>query len=150
MITINNLDYAIHDVAFEGFVLNYYGNFGNLIFFFIFACQCHKRMRDFKHECHPKWGIGDIAQQKIYSREPHVNQKLYHDASSKMAMLDLDVCIHFNNLTLVDVLSYENLIFHYVQTDTITSFHKFLHEIIATTTIAILMIGVQGEIDGNI
>jgi hypothetical protein len=25
-----------------------------------------------------------------------------------------------------------------------------LHEIIATTTIAILMIGVQGEIDGNI
>jgi hypothetical protein len=150
MITINNLDYAFMMLQFEGFVLNYYGNFGNLIFFFIFACQCHKRMRDFKHECHPKWGIGDIAQQKIYSREPHVNQKLYHDASSKMAMLDLDVCIHFNNLTLVDVLSYENLIFHYVQTDTITSFHKFLHEIIATTTIAILMIGVQGEIDGNI
>jgi hypothetical protein len=57
---------------------------------------------------------------------------------------------HFNNLTLVDVLSYENLIFHFVQIDTFTSFHKFLHEIITTTKIVILVIGVQGEIDGNI
>jgi hypothetical protein len=56
---------------------------------------------------------------------------------------DLDVCIHFNNLTLVDVLSYENFIFHFVQTDTFTSFHKFLHQIIAMTTIAILVIGVR-------
>jgi hypothetical protein len=50
----------------------------------------------------------------------------------------------------VDVLSYENLSFHFVQTDTITSFYKFLHEIIATTTIFILAIGVQREIDKNI
>jgi hypothetical protein len=26
VITINNLDYTIHDVAFESFVLNYYRN----------------------------------------------------------------------------------------------------------------------------
>jgi hypothetical protein len=29
MITIDDLDYIVRDVAFEGFVLNHYGNFGS-------------------------------------------------------------------------------------------------------------------------
>ncbi len=29
MITIDDLDYTIHDVAFEGFMFNCYENFGN-------------------------------------------------------------------------------------------------------------------------
>jgi hypothetical protein len=29
MITINNLDYMVRDIVFEGFVLNHYGIFGS-------------------------------------------------------------------------------------------------------------------------
>jgi hypothetical protein len=29
IVTISNLDYITHDVFFEGFVLNHYGNFGS-------------------------------------------------------------------------------------------------------------------------
>jgi hypothetical protein len=61
-ITTNNLDYTIHDVACEGFVFNCYGNSSSLKAFCIFACRCHRLMWDFNNECHPKWGIGDIAQ----------------------------------------------------------------------------------------
>ncbi len=49
----------------------------------------------------------------------------------------------------MDVLWYENIIFHFVQADTIASFRNFLHDKFATTTIVVLFIGVQREIDGR-
>ncbi len=62
---------------------------------------------------------------------------------------DLDVCIHVNSLILVDVLQYENITFHFIQTNIIAPFRKFLHDKFAMTTIVVLVIGVQGEIDGQ-
>ncbi len=47
------------------------------------------------------------------------------------------------------MFSYENITFHFVQTNTIASFRKFLHDKFAMTTIVVLVIGVQGEIDGQ-
>jgi hypothetical protein len=62
---------------------------------------------------------------------------------------DLDVCIRVNSLILVDVLQYDYNTFHFVQTNIIIPFRKFLHDKFAMTTIVILVIGVQGEIDGQ-
>jgi predicted nucleotidyltransferase len=39
---------------------------------------------------------------------------------------------------------YENIIFHFVQTNTIASFHKFLHDKFATATIVVFVVGVEG------
>jgi hypothetical protein len=57
VITIDDLDYIVRDVAFEGFVLNHYQNFGSSSAFCIFACRCLTPISDFNCECHPKWGI---------------------------------------------------------------------------------------------
>ncbi len=45
MITINDLDYTVHDIVFEGFMFKRYGNFDNSNVFCIFAC--HRLMWDF-------------------------------------------------------------------------------------------------------
>jgi hypothetical protein len=47
----------------------------------------------------------------------------------------------------VDVLLYENITFRFVHTNTIASFHKFLHDKFAMATIVVLVIGVHGEMD---
>jgi hypothetical protein len=75
-------------------------------------------------------------------------KKITMTPQAKWEQRDLDICIRVRSLTLVDVLSHENITFHFVHTYTIASFCKFLHDKFATTTIIILVINVQGETNG--
>jgi hypothetical protein len=77
-------------------------------------------------------------------------KKLILKLGAKWEQRDLNVCIYVSNLTLVDVLLYENITFHFVHTDIVASFHKFLHHNFAMGTIVVLVSGVHGEMDRRI
>jgi len=148
MITINDLDYIVCHIVFEGFVFNRYENFDNSSVF----AYLHVDVID---QC----GISTMSVTLNGALVILHNNKFIHGnhmqienftvtPQAKWEQGDHDICIRVSSLTLVDVVSHENITFHFVHTYTIASFCKFLHDKFATTTIVILVISVQGETDG--
>ncbi len=98
-------------------------------------------MWDFNYECHVLNGALVILHSNKFIHGNHMQiENFTVTPQAKWEQGDHDICIRVSSLTLVDVVSHENITFHFVHTYTIASFCKFLHD-----TIVVLVIGVIGK-----
>jgi len=147
MFTINNLDHIVHDIVFEGFVFNHYEIFDNSSVFAYLHVDVIDQCGISTMSVTLNGALVTLHGDKFICRNHMQIKKITLTPQVKWEQGDLNICIRVNNLTLADVLSHENITFHFVHIYTIASFCKFLHDKFATTTIVILVISVQGEID---
>jgi len=145
MFTINNLDYTVHDIVFEGFVFNCYGNFDNSSVFAYLHVDVINQCGISTTSATLNGALVILHNDKFICENHMQIKKINVTPQVKWEQRDLDICIYVSSLTLVDVLPHENITFHFVHTYTIACFCKFLHDKFATTTIVILVISVQGK-----
>ncbi len=146
MITINDLNYTIHDVAFEGFVFNCYGNFGNSsVFAYLHAditnqCRISTMNVTVGGALVTLHGDKFICRNQMQIKQIILKPRAKWEQGTSMFVFVLVVWLWWMFSCM------RTSLFILFALNTIASFHKFLHDKFAMATIVVLVIGVHGEI----